>query len=72
MNNANNNTMTTETLLQTIKRTEPTNRVRLVNYFGCSFDMLEVHLTQLMYTKNKYNNAIVTQNNDTIIVTPTK
>jgi len=64
--------MTTETLLQTIQRTQPTNRVRLVDYFGCSFDMLEMHLTQLMYTKNKYNNAIITQNNDTVIVAPNK
>ena len=61
--------MNTETLLNVIKETEPTNRTRLVNYFNCSYDLLEVHLLALMHTKGKYNNAIWTQNNDTVIVT---
>jgi hypothetical protein len=60
--------MTTETILNRIIKTEPTNRTRLVNYFNCSYDMLEIHLLKLMYTKGKYNNAIVTRNNDTVIV----
>jgi hypothetical protein len=64
--------LTTETLLSVIKLTEPTNKGQLVKYFGCSYDMIEMHLTSLMYTKNKYNNSIYTRNNGTEIVSNNK
>lgn len=64
-----NSILTTETLLNFVKQTEPTNKCRLVKHFNCSYDMIEMHLTQLMYTRNKYNNAVFTRNNNTEIVT---
>jgi len=53
--------MTTEILLNRIKETEPTNLTELVKYFNCSYDCIETTLLGLMYTKNKYNNAIYNQ-----------
>ena len=60
------NIMTTETILSRIKQTEPTNRCELVNYFNCSYDMIEMHLNKLTYSKGE--SFIITLNNNTEII----
>lgn len=53
--------LSTYTLLEQVKRTQPTNRVRLVNHFNCSYDLLDTTLSLIykeVITRGSVNGGI--------------